>query len=257
MATRRRKPVRAWHFWRRAFWTRPALLVFYALLFGVAGLLVLLTVPARVSDARGMETAAECPRSAVRAQVDVAAPQGCLERIEVTLSGPHYRPGPGSKWWLEVDGRVYADDVGLSESAGRRLADGDRAEVLLWEGRPVVIEPSPGERVETDNWGHRGWLLWLYIGMFVLCGLAFLLQSAMLKRMTASGWWSVDGEEFGLIPVMTPLTAAASVLGAPALLGLIPLLIGGGVVWSVMPAFLGLALAVLAAVKQRLRDRKG
>lgn len=61
----------------------------------------------------------------------------------------------------------------------------------------------------------------------------------------------------GLIPVMTPLTAAASVLGTPALPGLIPLLIGGGVVWSVMPAFLGLALAVLAAVKQRLRDRKG
>jgi hypothetical protein len=56
---------------------------------------------------------------------------------------------------------------------------------------------------------------------------------------------------------MTPLTAAASVLGTPALPGLIPPLIGGGVVWSVMPAFLGLALAVLAAVKQRLRDRKG
>lgn len=255
MARRRRKPVRSWHFWRRAFWTRPALVVFYALLFGAAGLLVLLTVPARLSDARGMETAAECPRSAIRPQADVAAPQGCLERIKVNLSGPHYRRGPGSEWWLDVDGRVYAD-VDVSVSAGRRLDDGDRADVLLWEGQPVVIEPSPGERVETDNWGHGGWLLWLYIGMFVLCGLPFLLQSAKLKRTTASGWWSVDGEEVGLLPVMTPLTAAASALAAPAMLGLIPLMVGGGVVWSVVLAFLGLALAVLTAVKQRIRDRK-
>ncbi|ADB31402.1 hypothetical protein Kfla_2326 [Kribbella flavida DSM 17836] len=253
MAKRRRKPARWWQFWRRAFWTRPGLVVLYALLVGALGLLILATVPGALADARGMTSAGECPRSAVRPEAAVAAPQGCLERVPVVLSGPHYSRGPGSEWWLEVGGRVYAD-VDLSTADSRRLADGDQAEALFWEGAPVLIEPEPGERVETESWGHSGWLLWLYVGLFALSGLPLLLQSAVLKRSTARGWWSVDGDEVGLIPGMTPLNAVGALLGAPAMLGFLPLAFGGSVLWSVVLAAAGLALAVFAAVKL-LRQR--
>ncbi len=257
VARRPRRQARPWQFWRRAFWTRPALLVLYALLAGAIGLLVVLAVPGDVRDARGMARAAECPRSAVRPQVEVDAPQGCLERIPVILSGPHYRRGPGSEWWLHIEGnRAMYVDVDLSSAGSRRLSDGDRAEALLWQGEPVLIEPEPGDRVETDNWGHRGWLITLFIGMFILSGLPLLLQSARFKRKTASGWWSVDGEEVGLVPVMTPLTSVACLLAIPVMLGSLPLMFGGGAGWAVSLALIGLALAIFAIAVHALRARR-
>jgi len=255
MARRRRTPARPWQVWRRAFWTRPILLLAYALLVGAGGVLTLLAVPADVEDAYAMARADECPRAAVRPNAEVDAPRDCLERIPVTLSGPHYRRGPGSEWWLHlgVDRAIYAD-ADVSTAGSNRLSDGDQVEALLWEGEPVLFEPAPGDRVETDGWGHRGWLLTLVIGLFVLSGSPMLLQSARFKRKTAGGWWSVDGDEVGLLPVLTPLMAVACLLGVPAMLGFVPLMLGAGTAWVICLAALGLALTLFAIVKQATRD---
>jgi hypothetical protein len=246
-----RKAVRGWQFWRRAFWTRPILLAVYALLLGTGGLLTLLTVPSEIDDALGMMQAADCPPAAVRPQPETAAPQGCLERVPVMLSGPHYSRGPGSEWWMYVNGRseLYAD-VDVPTAGSRRLSGDTTADGLFWEGEPVAIEQPRGRRIETDNWGHPSWLLRLFLGMFVLSGSLMLLLAARLKRRTASGWWSVDGEQVGFFFGMTPLMAVACLLAAPALLGFLPLVLGAGTAWAVALALTGLALAIFAIVKQ-------
>jgi hypothetical protein len=251
MARRRRSPAQPWQFWRRAFWTRPILLVVYAVLIGLAGVLVLLSVPDDVSDAYAMARADDCPQAAVRPDPEIGAPQHCLERIPVTLSGPHYRRGPGSKWWLHVEPHRSAYAIAdLSTSGSRRLSDGDRADALLWQGEPVLIEKAPGDRVETEDWSHGRWLITLLLGLFVLSGCPMLLQSAWFKRSTASGWWSVDGDATGLLPVLTPLMSIACLLAVPAMLGLLPLMFGGGAEWAIGLAVAGLALTIFAIVKR-------
>ena len=77
-----------------------------------------------------------------------------------------------------------------------------------------------------------------------------LVNAALLKRSTSRGWWSVDGESVLLMPP-SPLIMAASLLVAPALLGLVPLFVADSVLGSVVAFLAGLAL--FAVVK--LRDK--
>lgn len=254
--TRGKAPPRGWQFWRKAFWTRPALLVLYGLALGVVGLLVLLSVIGAARDAVAMGDAAECPRSAPRVEADVDPPAGCLERVPVTLSGPWYSPGPGSDWHLlvERDGRqVFYAEADVPTTGSRRLTDDSAAEALLWEGKPVLIELPGGSRVETDEWGHRGWLLMLFIGMFVASAPPMLLAAARLKRMTTDSWWSVRGEPIGALGLIDfgPLMQVACLLAVPAMLGLIPLAVGFQVRWGIVAALAGLALVAYAIAKKR------
>ena len=251
MSRRTKAPPRGWQFWRRAFWTRPALLVLYALLAGVLGLLLLAGVPDGILDAVAMRRGVECPASAVRAEADVDPPKGCLERVAVTLSGPWYSRGPGSDWHLMVerdDRLAFYAEADVPTSGSRRLTDDAAAEALLWEGTPVAIELPAGGRVETEDWGHRGWLLRLFLGMFAASGLPMLLEAARLKRRTANGWWSVRGEQVAPV-VLSPLMGMAWLLAVPSLLGLIPLTLGLRLQWVVVIAVLSVGLAVYAVVR--------
>ncbi|MFE9694823.1 hypothetical protein [Micromonospora sp. NPDC005806] len=251
MSKRTKSPPRGWQFWRRAFWARPALLVLYGLLAGVLGMLALADVPDGLRDAVAMRRAAECHAFSVRAVPRVDPPKGCLERVPVTLSGPWYSPGPGSKWHLlvEQDGRLgFYADADLPTSGSRRLTDNQEAEALLWEGTPVAVELPSGGRVETEDWGHRGWLQMLFLGMFAASGLPMLLEAARLKHRMANGWWSVSGEKAGLMG-LSPLMGVACLLAVPSVLSLMPLMLGLRLSWVVVVAVLSLALTVFAIKK--------
>lgn len=244
MSRQKKSPPRGWQFWRRAFWTRPALLVLYGIGVGGVGVGLLAAVPNGVGDAISMRRAAGCPASPVRAEPKVDPPAGCLERVPVRLSGPWHQRGPGSRWRLlvERDGRLvpYAR-TNVSTVGSRRLADDARADALLWKGTPVAIELPGHGRVETEAWGHRGWILTLASGMFALSGLPMLIEAARLKRRTADGWWSVRGEAVRPL-LLTPLMGIACLLAVPSMLAFVPLLLGVGLPWAVGVGVLGLAL---------------
>lgn len=251
MSRRGKTPPRGWQFWRRPFWTRPALLVLYGLAAGALGLVFLASVPAAVRDALVMQQAGECHRAAVRAVADADPPMDCLERIPAILSGPWHRRGPGSEWHLLVarDGRLeFYADADVSSEGSDRLVDDAPVDALLWEGRPVAID-IPGEgRVETEEWGHRGWLLTVVAGMFAASAMPMLIEAARLKRLTTDGWWSVRGESVPPI-VLTPLMSIACLLGAPSMLAFLPLTLGVPLGWAVGAALLGLGLTIFAIVK--------
>ena len=258
MSRRTKAPARGWQFWRRAFWTRPALLVLYGFLVGLLALAALAFVPDRIRDAVAMRRAAECPAAVVRPAARIDPPHGCLERVKVTLSGPWHSPGPGSTWHLMIpeDGRpTWYADADVPTLGSRRLADDAEVDALLWEGTPVAIELPSGGRVETEDWGHRGWLLMLFLGMVTASGLPMLLEGARLKRRTAPSWWSVRGEAVELT-MLNPLMTVACLLGVPSLLAFFPLALGLRLHWVVTIALLGLGLTVYAVVKAS-RARRG
>lgn len=259
MTRRARRTPRGWEFWRKAFWTRPALLVVYGLGAGLLGLAMLATVPGDIHDAAAMRGAPDCPAADIRPRVDADPPRGCLERVPVVLSGPWYRRGPGSSWHFKVeDGarQVFYAKAGVPASGSARLTDGMPAVLVLWEGDPVAVDLSDGQRVQTDNWGQRGWLLYLFLGLFTVSGLPMLLDAAGLKRRTTGGWWSVRGEPVGPLRPLTPLMSVACLMAGPAMLGFLPLVIGLDPLWAVVAAVAGLGLAVLAVVKNRTFARR-
>jgi hypothetical protein len=205
-----------------------------------------------------MRGAVECPAPAVRADPETDPPRDCLERIPVTLSGPWHTRGPGSSWHLlaERDGRLgFYTEADLTTAGSRRLSDDTWVEALLWEGTPVAIDLPSGSRVETDDWGHSGWLMMLFLGMFAASGLPMLLEAARLKRGTTNSWWSVRGEQVALM-AMTPLMRSACLLGVPSMLGLIPLALGLHLRWVVLIAVLGFGLVIYAIVRSGRAARR-
>ena len=248
-----RKAVRGWQFWRAAFWTRPALLLLYALLVASLAAGFLLSVPQAIADGRAIARGEIC-RPVERG----TEPDDCLREVPGTLDGPWYTRGPGSSWhFLEVDDRSLAesDEFDASSSSSGRLEEigNDRVVTgLYFEGQVVAIEGPDGRLIVSDEYGHQRWMWRLYIGMFALGGALMLVNAALLKRSTSHGWWSVDGESVLLMPP-SPLIMAASLLVAPALLGWLPLVVADSVPGSVVAFLAGLALALFAVVK--LRDR--
>jgi hypothetical protein len=241
-----RKVVRSWHFWRAAFWTRPALLLLYAAILTPIAVATLLTIPGGFSDARAMENAHVC-RSA-------EDENGCLQAIRGTLDGPWYARGPGSDWFFRelTDGSVEeADKFRASTAASNKLEDLAGATVtgLHFEGQVVAIEGPDGQLVETDEFGHQAWLLRLYIGMFALGGAAMLVNAARLKRSNTDGWWSVRGEGILLMTLASPWMKAACLLAVPSMLGFVPIVVIDSVPGSLAAFVGGLALTVFAIVK--------
>ncbi|MGN9915744.1 hypothetical protein [Micromonospora palomenae] len=152
---------------------------------------------------------------------------------------------------------VLFAETEVPTSGSRRLRDEAEAEALLWEGTPVAIELPAGDRVETEAWGHRGWLQTLFLGMFAASGLPMLFEAARLKRGSADGWWSVRGEKVGLM-ALNPLMGIACLLAIPSMLGLVPLMLGLRLLWVAVVALLGLGLVVFAVIKGRaVRARPG
>jgi hypothetical protein len=111
----------------------------------------------------------------------------------------------------------------------RPLAAAERAQAVLWQGRPVAIELPTGDTVQTNAWGHRVWLRTLFLGMFATAGPPMLVEAARLKRRTTNGWWSIRREDVApalawrpLTMGLSPLMAAACLLAVPSMLGVIP-----------------------------------
>ena len=251
-----RKAVRGWHFWRAAFWTRPALLLLYALLVTTLAAGILLSVPQAIADGRAIAHGEIC-----RSVEQGTEPDDCLREVPGTLDGPWFTRGPGSSWhFLELDDRSLAesDEFDASSIASGRLEEiGDDRVVtgLYFEGQVIAIEGPDGRLIVSDEYGHQRWMWRLYIGMFTLGGALMLVNAARLKRSTSRGWWSVDGESVLLMP-LSPLIMAASLLVAPALLGLLPLFVADSVPVSAVAFLAGLALVLFAVVKQRAKARR-
>jgi hypothetical protein len=212
----RKEPPRQWHFWRSGFWTRPALILVYSVLAGLVGLFFLATVPENLADARAMLDAPECSRS---------EQARCLTRLPAEVDGPFSQRGPGSEWhfYSTEDGRRFLGDADISTHGSSKLNDGDRVEVLVWEGEIVVVFTDSGERIETDAFGHGGWIVPLGLGLFAIAGAVVGVQMARIKRMGARSWWSTSSETIGaLLPpsVLNLITAVVMFGGASAALAI-------------------------------------
>lgn len=241
-----RTALRGWQFWRAAFWTRPALLLLYAAILTPIAVATLLTVPGLFADGRAMESGHVC------GSADHTG--SCLQAIRGTLDGPWYARGPGSEWFFVErtdDSLEEADTFRASSAASNDLEEVAGATVtgLHFEGQVVAIEAPDGRLIESDEFGHQGWLLRLYIGMFALGGAAMLVNAARLKRSTTDGWWSVSGESILLMPLTSPWMRVACLLVVPAMLGFLPIVVIDSVPGSLAAFVAGLALATFAIAK--------
>jgi hypothetical protein len=248
--TGRKEPPRHWHFWRSGFWTRPALILMYSVLAGLVGLFFLTTVPENLADARAMLDAPECSRS------DQAR---CLEPLPAEVDGPFSQRGPGSEWhFYSTDNeRRLLGDADISTYGSSKLDDGDRVEVLMWEGEIVVVFSERGERIETDAFGHGGWIVPLGLGLFAVSGAMVGIQMARIKRMGARNWWSTSSETAGaLLPpsLLNVITGVVMFGGASAALGIAFGLKGAPAAILGIAVMMGLA-ALVAWGARRKRDR--
>jgi hypothetical protein len=211
----RKDPPSHWHFWRSGFWTRPALILSYSVVAGLVGLFFLASVPENLADARAMLDAPECSRS---------EQARCLERLPVEIDGPFSQRGPGSEWhfYSTDDGRRFLGEADISTYGSSKLDDGDRVEALMWEREIVVVYTDRGERIETDSFGHSGWIVPLGLGLFAVSGALVGVQMARIKRLGARSWWATSSETAGaFLPpsLLNGIIAVAMFGGASAALG--------------------------------------
>jgi hypothetical protein len=188
--SRRKDPPRHWHFWRAGFWTRPALILVYSVIGGLAGLFFLAIVPGEFANARAMLEAPECSRFG-QAQ--------CLVRRPAEVDGPFHQRGPGSEWHFYSTKRRFLGEADISTYGSGKLDDGERVEVLTWEEEVVVVYTGRGERVETESYGHSGWIVPLGLGLFAVSGMLVGVQMARIKRLGAQTWWSTSSETAGAL----------------------------------------------------------
>jgi hypothetical protein len=212
----RKEPPRHWHFWRSGFWTRPALILIYSVLAGLVGLFFLATVPENLADARAMLGAPECSGS------DQAR---CLDRLPAEVDGPFFQRGPGSEWhfYSTENGRRVLGEADISTYGSSKLDDEDRVDVLMFEGEIVVVFSDRGERIETDAFGHGGWIVPLGLGLFAASGGIVGIQMARFKRMGARSWWSTSSETTGVLlqpSLVNGIIAVVMFGGASAVLGI-------------------------------------
>ena len=144
MADTRR--VRAWSFWRKAFWTRPAFLVVYAVC-------ALATIPFGVRagvDAIAAENAVEAGRICGEGVTG-----HCLERVTGELHGPFsQRKSINDVWDLTRCGRKV-DEFEVGPTASSDLDGWGDVEMtaLLYRGQVVVVETPAGKPVTTTRGG--------------------------------------------------------------------------------------------------------
>jgi hypothetical protein len=231
----KRSPAKQWHFWRAGFWFRPALVLLYSLIVAIIGAALVLAVPARLGESRAMLAAGECGD---------APGEDCLSRVRARVDGPRYRRGPGDSWdVVPVDsGREPFESVDVPSSDSNRLDDGDVVDALVWRNAVVAMETADGELVETDDYGHRGWLLRLGIGLFMFAGGIIGVKVARLKRRGSDGWWSTSAPS-ALMVEPNPTSMIVGVLFFGSGILILTLAVGLSVGWSV-----GTTLAVVTVL---------
>jgi hypothetical protein len=243
---------KAWQFWRKAFWTRAALLALYSVLVPALGLLTVVAAWSHFQDARGMADAERCAGVGRSASVD----QDCLLEVRGWLDGPRYSRGPGSDWAF-VEG-ADAHEVQVGSVGSRSLEDVGDAPVtgLLWHGELVALDLD-GEVVESDEYGARSWTWLLLLGVVLVGSGPLLSQAASYKHRLAGGWWRVTSERVGLMTEPSWRMAVAGALVVPGMVAIL-LFAFGLPLGLVYGAFFGLMLllVVLSFLRRRRLPRR-
>jgi hypothetical protein len=170
-----RRPVRHWHFWRSAFWTRPVM-------FAVPAVAALVAVP--VLTWQGVETVA-----GARAVTD-----GTAEEVVGDLQGPFDagRRQPGEDWDLVTGSGRVVDDFTVGWFGSRDLeAEPHGVTGLMYDGEVVAVRLPTGQVVDTWYSGGRGTTFWCCFALMALGLGVGLLGLARRMSRAKGGWWSV------------------------------------------------------------------
>jgi hypothetical protein len=214
--------VAHWAFWRKAFWTRPALLLAYTVLVvtgGVAGLVVTAAVwPDYLAVARG--------------RVCLAEPAPCLDQVPGQITGPvanRSARGPTTYTWTfrSADGSVV-DEFDVHRQRDDEVASAQRngSPGLLRHGEVVALM-TPDGILPVGGADLESVTLWL-LALVLVPGVATIgVRWSRLKARDSGGWWATPvspGEysEFWLAAwLMGPITWSLTILfGLPAWVGL-------------------------------------
>jgi len=219
----------------KASWTRPGLLMVYAVL-------VLAFVPFfSWSTVEGVQ-AGRAVDAGRRCAVSRDGP--CLDAVAGTLDGPHpYHRSLNVGW--DVAG-VGGFEIGPDASDELERWRGQPVAALAFRGDVVSIETPDGRSFESLAIGLRGALGSGSSALLALGGGVGLLRYARRKRRAYGGWWRVDGPAVEAIE----LPIALAVL-APASCGF--LLEWGAAWWFALIVTVLLTVAGVAAVVRSRR----
>lgn len=190
-------------FWRRAFWTRPALLVVYAVLALAGGVGLTHEAVGALRAQRAVDADRAC-RGDLRTD--------CLETVSGTLRGPsHVRRSSHQRWTVVVRGEKTGQiEVGGGDSADLRVWAGTEVEALAYDGRLLSVRTQDGETFEDVGSGYRGVTLWGSLAVTLLVAPVGFVRHARRKARAYGGWWrsrgpAVDpGDGPVAVAVMTP-----------------------------------------------------
>lgn len=234
--------------WRAEFWARPAFLLGYGFL--VVALAVGLAwggVPEARREAAVME-AGPCRHP-------VTGP--CLAEVEGWVDGPHHRRGIDSWHFIESaspDRTLDVFELPLTDHWRlRRQPDDQRMTALVFDGDVVAVRLPDGRQLRTDSFGAARWWTLVILALLLLGGAAVLFESAVGRRRVVGGWWGVnDLHRYRGRPGW--FLAAAAVLVGAGMTAMLPMMVSGSVLWSVVSAVLG-AAAGLALARVIVLDR--
>ena len=210
--------MRQWEFWRGGFWTRPVLMLFYAVVLVPLGLVLLGAGVGAVEAGRALDAGRFCAAGQA---------EECVERVAGVLDGPHYQRGPGDEWWV----RPHNGDEVLDEDVDGTHRDelepyvGTTVTGLAHEGDLVAIDLPDGTRVETRAAGLRGAMFFAAMSLLCLSGglIVFAHGWGTGRRV---GWFSTEGAGLGDSRLAHVTFVAAGVVFAPVLFAGLPLFFG-------------------------------
>lgn len=193
-------------FWRRAFWTRPAFLLVYAVLALACGVGLAHEAVGALRAQRAVDADRVCS-SEVRTH--------CLERLSGTLRGPfHMRKSPHERWSVVIDGEK-AGEIELSGGDSSDLGDRPHAEVevLVHDGRVLSVTTADGATFANAENGYSGVVRWGSLSLTLLVAPVGFVRYARRKSRAYGGWWRSRGPDVdpGDAPVAIAAMTPASV----------------------------------------------
>jgi hypothetical protein len=202
------KPARSWMFWRRAFWTRPAVWAIASVALVVGAPFVGMDGYHSIRNRHVVDSGAWCG--------DHDRP--CYTRLEGELHGPFWtRRDPGHGWRLWVAGTNY-DEFDADESWDAALAGvRTNATAFVVSGDVVAIDTPDGY---IRVWG-LGWPGAFKDGLLVLACLGAAIGALDYGRRKArahGSWWSLEG------PAVDPASRWGASLLVPASFGYLAML---------------------------------